>query len=94
MRALEGSRRWNRWVPYTIVVFTALVLALGLAGAKTPWAQISGRVVYLAAVEMKGGQARGNHEGHLHGHQARSVPHYLRQTPTEHARRTLLILPK
>lgn len=33
----------------------ALGLALSLAGAEAPWAQGTGRVIYMAAVEMKGG---------------------------------------
>ncbi len=34
---------------------TCLALALVLVGTETPWAQAQGRVIYMAAVEMKGG---------------------------------------
>ena len=46
------KRSWLRsaWAPAAVVA-----VALGLAGADTPWAQPIGRVVYMAAVEMKGG---------------------------------------
>ena len=33
----------------------AAVLALGVGGTETPWAQAPGRVIHMAAVEMKGG---------------------------------------
>ncbi len=33
----------------------AVVLSLLLPGVDTPWAQTAGRVIYMAAVEMKGG---------------------------------------
>jgi len=33
----------------------AVALGLAVAGAEAPWAQTPGRVIYMAAVEMKGG---------------------------------------
>ena len=52
MRTKRTAPRWVRaaWVPGAVVA-----VALGLGGAEDPWAQPVGRVVYMAAVEMKGG---------------------------------------
>lgn len=44
------GRRWTRIAPGA-----AVVLLLILAGAENRWAQPAGRVIYMAAVEMKGG---------------------------------------
>ena len=38
-----------------MVMASAAALGLSLAGSDTPWAQAPGRVIHLAAVEMKGG---------------------------------------
>jgi plastocyanin len=38
-----------------MLVATAVALGVTLAGSETPWAQAPGRVIYMAAVEMKGG---------------------------------------
>lgn len=45
----------SRWGTPNCVVATVLALVLGLAAADAPRAQSPGRVVYMAAVEMKGG---------------------------------------
>ena len=45
------GRRWARWVPAASFP-AALTVALA---AEMPWAQARGRVIYMAAVEMKGG---------------------------------------
>ena len=45
----------SRWGMPVCVVATVLALVLGLAAADAPRAQSPDRVVYVAAVEMKGG---------------------------------------
>lgn len=45
----------RRWVLRALTVGAALALLLVARGADTPWAQPPGRVIYIAAVEMKGG---------------------------------------
>ncbi len=53
--AMPAARPAGRWVRCTVLAGTAVGLALVLTGAQTPWAQAPGRVIYVAAVEMKGG---------------------------------------
>jgi plastocyanin len=43
------------WVRYAVAPGVVLALGLAVAGAEGPWAQTPGRVIYMAAVEMKGG---------------------------------------
>ena len=47
-----NGRRLMRWA---LPGAMALALALGPGAAETPWAQGAGRVIHMAAVEMKGG---------------------------------------
>ncbi len=55
MGAVGRRGRRRRWVRWGTVVATAVALGLMLAGSEIPWAQAPGRVIYMAAVEMKGG---------------------------------------
>ena len=55
MGAGGNIRKRRRWDRYRIVPGAALALGLALAGAESLWAQAPGRVIYMAAVEMKGG---------------------------------------
>jgi hypothetical protein len=48
-----GRRGWRRRV--TALVGPAALAAVVEGRADAPWAQSWGRVIYLAAVEMKGG---------------------------------------
>lgn len=48
----KGVKR--RCVSYVVVTIFPLALAVALA-VEIPWAQAQGRVIYMAAVEMKGG---------------------------------------
>jgi hypothetical protein len=48
-----GRRGWRRRV--TALVGPAALAAVVKGRADAPWAQAWGRVIYLAAVEMKGG---------------------------------------
>ena len=52
-RTTEGKGR--QWVRYAVALGIAVALGLAVAGAEAPWAQTPGRVIYMAAVEMKGG---------------------------------------
>lgn len=49
----QGNGR--RWFWATVTLGAAVVLMLGLTGTEAPRAQPLGRVIYMAAVEMKGG---------------------------------------
>ena len=55
MGTLRTKGRVGRWVQHALALGAAVGLALVLPGADTPWAQTPGRVIYMAAVEMKGG---------------------------------------
>jgi hypothetical protein len=48
-----GRRGWRRRV--TALVGLAALVAVVVGWADAPWAQSGGRVIYMAAVEMKGG---------------------------------------
>ncbi len=49
----EGKGR--RWVRAAVAPAATVALVLALVGAENPGAQTAGRVIYMAAVEMKGG---------------------------------------
>lgn len=53
---ITGSER--RWFQDLIVTGAIVALALAVAGAGAVSAQTAGRVIYMAAVEMKGGTQR------------------------------------
>ena len=55
MGTLSTEGKEERWVQHALTLGACMGLALVLLGADTPWAQTSGRVIYMAAVEMKGG---------------------------------------
>ena len=50
----NGQRRVRNAAALALSAFFILLVLLQ-AGADTPWAQTRGRVIYMAAVEMKGG---------------------------------------
>ncbi len=55
MGTLRTKGRVGRWAQHALASGALLALVLVLPGAETPWAQPPGRVIYMAAVEMKGG---------------------------------------
>ncbi len=55
MGTLRTKGSVGRRLQHGLAVGVALALALVLPGPDTPWAQMAGRVIYMAAVEMKGG---------------------------------------
>jgi plastocyanin len=55
MNTVMTEVRMRRWMRYAIASTVAMALALGLVWAAIPYAQTQGRVIYMAAVEMKGG---------------------------------------
>lgn len=55
MGKVGNIRKRRRSIQHGIVPGAALALALALTGAETPVAEAPGRVIYMAAVEMKGG---------------------------------------
>lgn len=52
MGSLRTGGNARRWVSHPLVTVGLVVL---FGTADTGWAQTSGRVIYMAAVEMKGG---------------------------------------
>ncbi len=55
MSALRRRGKFRPWARQILAQAVVLALALVLPGADTSWAQTPGRVIYMAAVEMKGG---------------------------------------
>ncbi len=55
MATLRIKGRVGRWVQHALGWGATVAVALVLPGADPPWAQTPGRVIYMAAVEMKGG---------------------------------------
>ena len=55
MGAVGTEGKGRPWVRTAMGLGTAMVLVLILQGAEIPSAQTTGRVIYMAAVEMKGG---------------------------------------
>ena len=55
MDAVGRRVSYRRRIRRGMVTAAAAALGLTLAGSETPWAQTPGRVIYMAAVEMKGG---------------------------------------
>lgn len=55
MDAVETEKRGRRWVGTAMGLGAAVVLVLILPGDEIPSAQTTRRVIYMAAVEMKGG---------------------------------------
>ncbi len=55
MDAVGRTVRSRRRIRRGMGMAAAAALGLMLAGSETPWAEAPGRVIYMAAVEMKGG---------------------------------------
>ena len=55
MDAVGGRVSYRRRIHRGMGMAAAVALGLALAGSETPWAQTPARVIYMAAVEMKGG---------------------------------------
>ena len=55
MDAVGRRVRQRRRVRRGMLMAAVAGLGLTLAGSQTPWAQAPGRMIYMAAVEMKGG---------------------------------------
>ena len=55
MGTMRSKGKVGRQVQHALAVGAAVGLALVLPGGDAPWAQTTGRVIYMAAVEMKGG---------------------------------------
>ena len=55
MGTIRRKGKVGRQIQHALAVGAAVGLALVLPGGDAPWAPTSGRVVYMAAVEMKGG---------------------------------------
>src|SRR5713101_9651334 len=54
MRLVKTGGKGRHWIRNVAVGLAVPLVVLG-AGTEIPWAQTPGRVIYMAAVEMKGG---------------------------------------
>src|SRR5712691_13078205 len=82
MRVFGTEGRGRRWVRYVVAASLPVAVAVA-AAAEIPRAQAQGRVIHMAAVEMKGGHPKG--EGTLPGN-APATRRRLRQNSTERRR--------